>query len=659
MPWMRRTGSVSLRAVVSLWAVLGVLYQTPAHGGDWLPVTAEELQMTREPKAPGAAAIYLYRQVDRDDTGPEVSYYTRIKILTEEGRRYGDVELPFVKGVESIRGIEARTVRPDGSVVKFDGTVYEKPIANSRGAKLLAKTFTMPEVQAGSIIEYRYRHHEAYGYVFDSHWILSQELFTRYAKFSLVPYPYYALQWSWPRGLPDGSTNPVKDHGRIRLETHDVPAFVTEQLMPPENELKYRVDFIYLVDESPQSDPVKFWKLYGRKTFSHLEKFVDERKAMERALAQIVQATDSPEVKLHKIYARVVRMRNVSFERKKSEEETKRENWKAAHDVEDVWNRGAGDAFELTYLFLALTRAAGFHADLALVSTRDQYFFDRHMMNPRQLNSNLVIVTVDGKDLYLDPGVPFTPFGLLPWYESGVQALRLDDKGGSWMTIPLPPASASRIERKAQLKLDRGGTLAGKVSIRFTGLEAAWRRVNERNEDDTDRNQLLEEQIRNSVPSGIKVTLTNTPDWSSFEEPLLVEYDLEIPGWAAAAGQRQLLKVGLFGNEDDRTFEHGIRTQPMYFDFPYERADDIAIDMPADTKVGSLPKSQKIADPKMSYGLSAEVRDHSVHLSRDISVGLLLVEAKYYSVVRDFFQSVRTGDEEQLVLVPVGTVAQR
>ena len=51
--------------------------------------------MTSEPKAPAAPATYLYRQVDRDDNGPDETHYVRIKILTEEGRKFGDVEIPY------------------------------------------------------------------------------------------------------------------------------------------------------------------------------------------------------------------------------------------------------------------------------------------------------------------------------------------------------------------------------------------------------------------------------------------------------------------------------------------------------------------------------------------------------------------------------------
>jgi hypothetical protein len=118
-----------------------------------------------------------------------------------------------------------------------------------------------PDVQVGSIIEYRYRHDFQSGYVFNSHWILSQDLFTKDAKFSLDPYRAFELRYSWPIGLPTGTEGPKDERGKIRLESRDVPAFVTEEYMPPENELKFRVDFIYVSDSDPKSekDPDVFW----------------------------------------------------------------------------------------------------------------------------------------------------------------------------------------------------------------------------------------------------------------------------------------------------------------------------------------------------------------------------------------------------------------
>lgn len=99
------------------------------------PVSAEELKMTSEPQTPGAPAIILYREVNRDDYGRtahggmqlmgnesaadryEENYY-RIKILSEEGRRYANVEIPLPTEVGFVTGINARTIRPDGSSAK-------------------------------------------------------------------------------------------------------------------------------------------------------------------------------------------------------------------------------------------------------------------------------------------------------------------------------------------------------------------------------------------------------------------------------------------------------------------------------------------------------------------------------------------------------------
>jgi len=630
-----------------------------ARAEDWLPISPDELKMTSEPKALGAPAIFLYRQVDRDDNGPSEAVYARIKILTEEGRKYADVEIPFDKATESIHGIQARTIHPDGSIVKFDGTVYEKPIVQARGVKWLAKTFTMPDVQVGSIVEYRYRHEFQWGFVFNSHWILSQDLFTKDAKFSLDPYRAFYLRYSWPIGLPTGTERPKDERGKIRLESRDVPAFVTEDFMPPENELKFRVDFIYVsdFDPRPEKDPDVFWKKYGKRIYHVVDDFVDKRRAMTEAVGQIVDPGDSPEVKLHRIYERTLRIRNLSFERQKSQQEADRENLKTAKNVEDLWKQGYGDGNQITWLFLALVRAAGIEADPVIVSTRDVRFFNYRIQNPAEINSNVVLVTLNGKEMFLDPGTAFAPFGLLPWSETAVRGLRLNKDGGTWIDTPLTEAADSRVERKGNLKLATNGTLEGKVTVTFTGQEALWRRLEERNEDDAGRKQFLEDEIKADVPSGIVVELANRPDWSSASATLVAEYDLKVPGWASIAGQRAVMPVGLFGGQDKRTFQHQIREHPLYFSFRHQIADDVTIELPPNWQVSSSPQPTRADHKVLGYASSSEIKNGSLHLKRELSVAALLVDAKYYDAMHDFFEIVRTGDEQQIILTPVKKMA--
>jgi hypothetical protein len=107
------------------------------------------------------------------------------------------------------------------------------------------------------------------------------------------------------------------------MQVHDIPAFQTEDFMPPENELKCHVDFNYSEELLP-NDANEFWKKTDKKLNGELESFIGKRKAMEQAVAQIVSPADPPEVKLQKIYARVQQIRNTSFEVQKTEQEQKR-----------------------------------------------------------------------------------------------------------------------------------------------------------------------------------------------------------------------------------------------------------------------------------------------------------------------------------------------
>jgi len=320
---MFRSGKWALVAAIGIW-ILGA--QEAKAGIGFQPVSSDELKMTSEPLAPGAPAIILYRQVDRDDnsrTSHEDNYF-RIKIFTEEGRKHADIEIPFFKGNENVANVRGRTIRPDGSIVNFEGKVFEKELVKGRGVKYLAKTFTLPDVQVGGIIEYFYTVDLKEQYIFDSHWILSDELFTKKAQFSLKPYSSsystFYLRWSWST-LPAGAAPPAQGPDRIvRMEASNIPAFQTEDYMPPPNELKSRVDFIY-ESNLMEKDQASFWKHFGKERNGQLESFVGKRKAMEQAVAQIVSPSDSQEVKLRKIYDRVQQIRNTSYELEKTEQD--------------------------------------------------------------------------------------------------------------------------------------------------------------------------------------------------------------------------------------------------------------------------------------------------------------------------------------------------
>lgn len=629
-----------------------------AWGVGFQPPSAEELKMTSEPLAPGAPAIILYRQVDRDDSGhtPHEDDYFRIKILTEEGRKYANVEIPFMKRAQDIVHVKARTIKPDGSIVDFDGQVFEKELVKGRGVKILAKTFTLPDVQVGSIVEYSYSMDIEEYLLFDSHWILSQDLFTKKARFSLKPYRgryvVYSVRWSWQR-LPPGAEVKEGADNIVRMEANNIPAFPTEDYMPPPNELKSRVDFIYEAGIR-ETDQTAFWKQVGKKRNGQLESFVGKRDAMQRAVAQIVSPNDSQDVKLQKIYDRVQHIRNTSYELRKTEQEIKRENEKPAENVEDVWTRGYGNGVQLTWLFLGLARAAGFEAYGCWVSSRREYIFTPVTMQSAKLDANVVLVKLNGKDIYFDPGGAFTPFGTVEWSETGVRGLRLDKDGGTWIQTPIPQAAESRIERVGKLKLSDAGDLEGKLTVTYVGLEAMYHRLEQRHADEVERKKYLEELLTGQIPVAAEVELSNKPDWASSETPLVAEFNLKIPGWASNAGKRAVIPAAIFTAGEKGIFEHASRVHPIYFEYPHEKVEDVTIELPRGWQVSSVPAPQNPSAGAVAYSLKVEQTPGTLRLTRKLTINILLLEQKYYTALRNFFQAIRTRDEQQIVLQPGG-----
>ena len=649
-----RLSTVALAAAVLCGA-------SAARADEWKPVTPEELKMTSVAEAPGAPAVYLYRQVDRDDNG-RTSHefnYARIKVLTEEGREQATVIIPFEKGKESVINVRGRTIQPDGRITEFDGKTYDQMVEKTKGLKFLAKTFTLPDVHAGSIIEYHYTIDFAENKLFQTYWLLSENLFTKKAVFTLKPYIRYPwnVQWSWPAGLPKGTEPPKAGPDQIvRMTSENIAAFVEEDHMPPANELKMRVVFTYR-DEPFESDVEKYWKQFAKKKVSQIESFIDRRRAMEEAVAGVVSAGDSPEVKLRKIYDRVQQIPNSSYMPAKSEEQRKRENIKDNRDVEDLWKHQYGSGWDLTWLFLGLARGAGFEAYPCLVSGRSEYFFRKERVNGAELDANVVLVKVNGRDQYFDPGAAFTPYGLLPWVETGVTGLRLDKNGGTWIQTDMPASRDTKVERTAQLKLTAEGDLEGKLKVTFTGLEAIDRRLRQRNDDETARKKNLEDEVKNSIPAGSDVELTNSPDWKNGNEPLVAEFTLKVPGWSSAAGKRALLPTGLFGASEKRMFEHANRVWPVYFRYPFATADDISVTLPDGWKVDSQPKDIDHDVKAVEYKLEVRNDKGTVRIKRELRSDVVMVGKENYPILRNFYQLVKTEDEQQVVLLPGGTSA--
>jgi hypothetical protein len=137
----------------------------------------------------------------------------------------------------------------------------------------------------------------------------------------------------------------------------------------------------------------------------------------------------------------------------------------------------------------------------------------------------------------------------------------------------------------------------------------------------------------------------------------VAEFNLKIPSWSSNAGRRLVFPVGIFIAQEKRIFERENRVHPIYLEYPYQKVDDVTIELPAGWQVSSVPPAQAQDEHVVAYNLNVENSSGTVHVIRKLNVDFLMLDRKYYTALRNFFQAVRTGDEKQIVLQPGAATA--
>src|SRR5205085_3008190 len=248
---------------------------------------------------------------------------------------------------------------------------------------------------------------------------------------------------------------------------------------------------------------------------------------------------------------------------------------KGNENVGEVLKRGYGDREDITLLFIALARASGFDASVVMVSSRANRFFNKHVRSKSQLDSQVAVVQFNGKDLFLDPGTKFCPFGLIRWVRTSTAALKLDKNGGSFIANGIPAAGQDKavVQRIASLALTEEGTLKGGVTVMFKGGEALERRLDALDTDDAGRKKQIEDELKSWLSTGANLKVVEVRGWDAIDDPLTVQFSIEIPGYASVAGKRLLMPAFLFQAKQKDAFKHAERKYPLYFPYAFSEID--------------------------------------------------------------------------------------
>ncbi|HEY4642890.1 MAG TPA: DUF3857 domain-containing protein [Thermoanaerobaculia bacterium] len=608
--------------------------------------TPEELAMKSVEMAPGAQAVVLQWDHRQDDFTNWESEYVRIKIFDRAAAKYGDIELPFAPGYSWIKTLEARTIHPDGSVVPFTGKTFDKLIVKASGIKVMARTFSLPDIQPGSILELYYVRAWNPDHLASSHWVVQREIPVLKETIWLRPYTKVYSSFFTYQGLPAGKLpTKVGDHFELALE--NLPAYDEEPYSPPAMMDKARVDFLYTEGET---EPAKYWKKTGDDWTDVIEDFIGKPKgSIKTEATTLTNGLTSDDEKLKKLYERAQKIRNLSYEPDKTEKEESREKLRDNRNADDVLSNGYGWRSEITRLFVALARSAGYTANVVRSATRDDLMFSEKIPDSSQLDTELAVVNAGGKDRFFDPGTPFAPFGIVTWQVTGVPGLKLVKKQTAFVEVPHLTAADAVLSRKADLKID-GDVVKGSVKITYNGERALVRRVSGRNDDEAKNKKTMEDDIKSWLPEGSTVTLKSFGPLKSFDDPLVADFDVEMPNLGSFAGSRVLLPLSIFSESAKNPFSASDRKHDLYWDYERQTEDEVVLHLPDGYNIEALPQGTSSNLQALIFKTTWSKDEHSVTFKRLLQVNTLSIERNYYPQIRSFYKRATAADQENVVL---------
>jgi len=649
--------------VLSL-AVLCLIIVVPmlaAAVDSWRPIDPTHLALKAPIVEKDADAEALFWEVRlNDDPGGDLIFhhYVRIKVFTDRGREsQSKIDIPFgkISGREiKVSDIAARTIKPDGSIVELKNQdVFERTIVKTSGVKVKVKSFAMPALEAGCIIEYRWREtrvNQSANYV---RLEFQRDIPAHRITYFVKPYPFEGMAMSSITMHGNASAFKKEKEGFFSTTMTNVPAVHEESRMPPEDQVKAWMLLYYTADE--KVDPEKYWVDLGKRVYQNTKSLLKANDDVKRTSASLTDGATTDDEKIERLFSFCrTKIKNVSDDASGMTAE-ERKKIKENKSPADTLKRQSGNGADIDLLFAALVTATGYDARIVLAPNRGDLFFDKTIPNAYFLEPSNIAVRIGDQWKFYNPGFNHVPVGMLRWQEEGTQALVTDPKQPVWTNIPMSPPDKSHIKRTAKLKLGEDGSLEGDVVVNYSGHFAIDKKEASDDDSDSEREEALKEEIKAKMStaelSGIRIE--NISDAS---RPLVHAYHIRVPGYAQRTGKRLFLQPAVFQRGASPLFSASERRYQVYFHFPWSESDEVTIDLPpgysldnADAPAGF--GSAEISSYKPSIAVTTDGR--SIIYKRQFFFGgggTILFPVAAYSQLKTYFDQLHKQDSHAITL---------
>ncbi len=383
-----------IRLVTLLIAFTNAMVIAQDFTDEYGKVTEYEIQMKEYPSDKEAEALVIfdkaksYFEQSKDHFDVVFERITRIKIFSERGINWAEVEIPFYQEkniYEEVYDIEAISYNIDNENLSRTRLDLDNVYTQKKDDSWNLKKFAVPDVRKGSVIEYRYKIRSQYLFNFRD-WEFQWRIPVIYSEYEVRMIPFYEYTFilqgtsnfdiyksyedketSRYFGTSGAYRENIYNDMVYKFGMKNIPAFRDEEFISSVHDYIIKLDFqlskVYSLDGTSQ-EILTTWEKLISELLKHQDfgRYIDKSKGYTNKLPDFEQIARMPEMERFNAVMDYVKS-NYNWNKQKTKFATK----SVRNFIEDKY----GSSADINLFTVGLLNGVGIESHPVIISTRD------------------------------------------------------------------------------------------------------------------------------------------------------------------------------------------------------------------------------------------------------------------------------------------------
>lgn len=557
------------------------------------------------------------------------NYYVKIKFFNNNNFDKATIEIPYSKlsKLENIGGV-TYNLDENGNTIKSELDI-NKIINRNYNTSVKGKSFVLPNVKKGSVIEYKYSiHTNSYG-VYD--WYFQTDIpkvKTSYqAYFSSDNFKVRTIGYLRPQNLGDSKCLKGK-LCNLSYKLDNVPAFKEEAFLSNKDNYISRLSFekAYIFDPYIKKGQNREWKTIDKAIKNRYDDDLDKTSFYKRKLPDSILNEPNELIRAKKVYY---------FIQSHFTLDTNTDQY-----LFQAYKNKKGTIKQINLsLYYALKAAKVGIPNLVMSSTRANGFATKLHATVIDFNYRLVLLNLEGKKYFLDATNKLLPFGLIPSFcLNGDGRIFNPNRPSFWepMVSNIIPSTQKTIIRA---KLN---TIENSFDTRLKIISNGYYAYKKRKQLSLPKSdKIITGKMEEKYPY-LEIDKSEFNNRTDKEKPIQEIHTLTIEDAISEGKYIKIANLMIGSSSIENPFKLQNRKYPVDFGYPNEESFRISIALPENIEVVAIPKSEgfKLPNNDAFYLFKADIKNNILSINFQYNINKKVFLNDQYQLLKSFYSKM-------------------